>query len=489
MRKVTLVAASAVLFASIPAQAQSLSTYAATCAQELGLATIPGYSCTQGTSVPSNSGFFLSSFNNWLGRVPTANPNVDAVFLCRDTVNGRANLNGYILQNTVTGNTCFFDAREGATSTVPPPTQANANTVWEEPGPPGSLAYNGACQRCHSADPFITSPGLAPAMKTQQMQRMGRNLKGAYNIVNSDVSGSLFTNWNADRQLVSQSGCALTCHNTSNNSGPVAWFNQAQPNGWMPPPANQSFVPSTETPASIAVWRPGTPATFFFDRDGSKSWNGGDQWGAFGTTGDRPVVLKGTDCGAGRQLAEFGVVRGNSWLVTKNNHFYDWADDANTFSFGAPGGSWVSSWNGVAVSVERGLFFIDYNANNATGGDRAFGFGTNGDVPLVGRWKRGIGHRMGIFRQGLFALETNGNNIWDSADTSFWFGDPSDIPFAGDFNGNGIDEIGVFRNGSWFVDMNNNFQWDGPAGGDAEWFFGQAGDIPVVSPTKWNCAW
>jgi hypothetical protein len=24
---------------------------------------------------------------------------------------------------------------------------------------------------------------------------------------------------------------------------------------------------------------------------------------------------------------------------------------------------------------------------------------------------------------------------------------------------------------------------------DEEWFFGQAGDIPVVTPGKWKCAW
>jgi hypothetical protein len=324
--------------------------------------------------------------------------------------------------------------------------------------------------------------------------RSGRNLKGAYNIVSSNDSSSHFSNWNAERLLVSQSGCALNCHNTSNNSGPSAWFTQASPaptgQGWMPPGVqNQNFVPSTETPANIAVWRPEAQATFFFDRDGSHSWNSGDQWGAFGTTGDKPFVLKGTECaGNVRPLAEFGTTRGSSWLVTKNNHFYDRPDDANAFSFGDGSGD-PFSWNGVAVTFQNSFFLIDYDANNASnGGDRAFAFGTTGDKPLVGRWRRGIGYRMGIFRQGGFALETNGNNIWDSADTSFQFGLATDIPFTGDFNGDGIDEIGVFRDGTWFVDLNNNFRWDGAAG-DAQWFFGQAGDIPVVSPTKWNCSW
>jgi hypothetical protein len=37
--------------------------------------------------------------------------------------------------------------------------------------------------------------------------------------------------------------------------------------------------------------------------------------------------------------------------------------------------------------------------------------------------------------------------------------------------------------------MNNDFVWNGTGGGDAQFFFGQSGDIPVVAPGKWNCAW
>jgi len=492
MRKLCLAAGSAAILVSASAQAESLSSYATTCAQELGVTSIPGYTCTQGSLVANPGALFTlgNLSNNWLGRVPTSNPNVEAIFLCRGT-SSTASLNGYILQNTITGNTCFFDAKENTSSTVPSPNASNATNNWETPGPPGDFAYNGFCQTCHSADPFIVSPGLAPAMKAQKMIRRGRNLRGAYNIVNSTNSQSHFSNWNAERQLVSNSGCALACHNTSNNSDPVSWFGQAQSQGWMPPPANQDFVPPSETPASIGVWRPGSPATFFLDADGSRSWNGPDQAGFFGETGDKPFVMRGTDCSlADRQHAEFGTTRGSTWLLTNNNHFWDQPDNQNTFTHGSGA---PLSWNGVAVNFQNGGFTVDYNNNRSVVGDHLLLFGTTGDKPLIGRWKQGTAHRMGIFRangtSGSFALESNGNNIWDSGDTSFFFGAATDLPFAGDFNGDGVDEIGVFRNGTWFVDMNNNFTWNGTAGGDAEWFFGQAGDIPAVSPTKWNCAW
>jgi hypothetical protein len=40
------------------------------------------------------------------------------------------------------------------------------------------------------------------------------------------------------------------------------------------------------------------------------------------------------------------------------------------------------------------------------------------------------------------------------------FGMLDGTPLAGDWNGDGIDEIGVFFNGFWFIDVNGNRTWD-----------------------------
>jgi hypothetical protein len=191
-----------------------------------------------------------------------------------------------------------------------------------------------------------------------------------------------------------------------------------------------------------------------------------------------------------RTQTEVGVRRGNTWITTFNNLFYDAQDPA--FTFGTSGSP--ASWNGVAVSFENNTFLVDLNSSFSSGfGDVTFSYGFVNDKPLVGRWARGTGHRMAIYRivngEGWWYLDTNPNNVWDGSDTIGKFGVNGDIPFSGDFDGDGDDEIGVFRNGTWFVDMNNNFQWNGVAGGDAQWFFGQTGDIPVVSPTSWACGW
>jgi hypothetical protein len=59
----------------------------------------------------------------------------------------------------------------------------------------------------------------------------------------------------------------------------------------------------------------------------------------------------------------------------------------------------------------------------------------------------------------------------------FQFGQPGDLPVVGDFNGDGIDEIGVFRNGMWIVDMNGNHEMDAH---DAVFALGGPGDLPVA---------
>ena len=52
-----------------------------------------------------------------------------------------------------------------------------------------------------------------------------------------------------------------------------------------------------------------------------------------------------------------------------------------------------------------------------------------------------------------------------------------DIPVVGDWNGSGTTKIGVFRNGVWYLDTNGDNKWDT---GDAAISFGMAGDKPIV---------
>ena len=89
---------------------------------------------------------------------------------------------------------------------------------------------------------------------------------------------------------------------------------------------------------------------------------------------------------------------------------------------------------------------------------------------------------VGVFRNGGWYLDDNGNGIWDSCSTDLCmsFGQAGDLPIAGDWNGAGKIKIGVFRAGGWFRDDNGNGIWD-----DSLFTgFGQAGDLPIVG--DWN---
>jgi hypothetical protein len=57
------------------------------------------------------------------------------------------------------------------------------------------------------------------------------------------------------------------------------------------------------------------------------------------------------------------------------------------------------------------------------------------------------------------------------------FGPLRGIPVAGDFNGDGFDEGGIFLDGQWFIDINGNGQWDDQ---DLWAKLGYQGDQPVV---------
>ena len=132
----------------------------------------------------------------------------------------------------------------------------------------------------------------------------------------------------------------------------------------------------------------------------------------------------------------------------------------------------------------NGLWFLDLNGNAQWDGCAADGclpFGAPGDKPIAGDWSGTGKTRIGVFRNGIWSLDYNGSGLWDgcTADRCPTFGQAGDEPVVGDWARAGHTSIGVFRNGAWFLDVNGNGQWDGCAT-DACLAFGQVGDVPVV---------
>jgi hypothetical protein len=183
---------------------------------------------------------------------------------------------------------------------------------------------------------------------------------------------------------------------------------------------------------------------------------------------------------------------------------------ANTTSF-TPAGAGTSTVSatvdGVTVSTgitvtspavaskagifRNGLWFLDSSGNGWWDGpvtDRKYpAFGTTGDIPVAGDWNNDGIAEIGVFRNGAWFLDYSGNGWWDGPVTDrkySAFGTTGDVPVAGNWSGDGKTEIGVFRNGAWYLDYNGNGWWDGPVTDIKYPAFGTTGDAPVAG--DWN---
>ena len=201
------------------------------------------------------------------------------------------------------------------------------------------------------------------------------------------------------------------------------------------------------TPSKIGVFRPSTHM-FYLDFDGNGAWNGAvtDRAYNFGMTGDLPRSGDWNNNGK----SEIGVFRNSTHM-----------------------------------------FYLDFDGNGAWNGavtDRAYNFGTTGDLPVSGDWNNDGIHEIGVFRPSthMFYLDYNGNGAWNGgvADRAYNFGTTGDLPVSGDWNNDGIHEIGVFRPSThmFYLDYNGNGAWNG-AVTDRAYNFGMTGDIPTSG--KW----
>jgi serine-aspartate repeat-containing protein C/D/E len=87
-----------------------------------------------------------------------------------------------------------------------------------------------------------------------------------------------------------------------------------------------------------------------------------------------------------------------------------------------------------------------------------------------------------VFDQSSWDAMNLGNSRWIVNDGTIKpdvdvFGTPGAIPVYGDFVGNGTTQMGVFIDGEWFIDANGDGKWDD---GDLYAKLGNAGDTPIV---------
>ena len=113
--------------------------------------------------------------------------------------------------------------------------------------------------------------------------------------------------------------------------------------------------------------------------------------------------------------------------------------------------------------------------------DHVFRYGISHDVPVAGDWNGDGIRSIGVFRNGTWFLDSDGDGRHTHRDLVLEMGQDGDVPVVGDWNGDGIDQLGVFRDGVWYLDTNGNHEIDAT---DACFRLGEAGDLPVVG--DWN---
>ena len=209
---------------------------------------------------------------------------------------------------------------------------------------------------------------------------------------------------------------------------------------------------------------------WFIDMNGNGVWDEGDLYCKLGGPGDKPIV--GDWDGDGKDdIGVFGPT---------------WSGDARALPrepglpkpHNPPSGAKKNHPpQPEDAAGERTMKLTSRGKLRADVIDHVFQFGHQGDIPVVGDWTGSGVKTIGVFHDGTWFLDTNGDGHFGPEDVMAHFGQKGDIPVVGDWDNSGRDSIGVFRNGKWILDKNHNFEQDP---GDDVRELGAASDTPVV---------
>ena len=141
----------------------------------------------------------------------------------------------------------------------------------------------------------------------------------------------------------------------------------------------------------------------------------------------------------------------------------------------------VSGW--YPITFANGQWSLDTWRDSGYDGTSwnltTYSFGQTGDKPIVGDWNNSGATKIGVFRNGLWILDSNGNGKVDAADRQFTFGQAGDVPIVGDWDGTGYLKAGIFRGGYWILDLSGHMSGVATGKQDLTFYFGNAGDIPI----------
>ncbi len=210
---------------------------------------------------------------------------------------------------------------------------------------------------------------------------------------------------------------------------------------------------------------------WFLDLNGNGVWDEGDLWARLGDEGDLPVT--GDWDGDGK--TDIGIF-GKAWLGDPRALE---AEAGLPDSQNEPNGGYKNLPPDPQQAPER-LRTLKRTAEGPLRADlidHVFQFGNAGDQPVAGDWNGDGVSTIGVFRNGAWFLDVDGNGRWSDADRYVELGAHGDRPVVGDFNHDGIDDLGVYHDGRWHLDTNGNHELDAQ---DKVFALGGSGDVPIV---------
>jgi hypothetical protein len=217
---------------------------------------------------------------------------------------------------------------------------------------------------------------------------------------------------------------------------------------------------------------------WYLDLNGNGRWDEGDLWAQLGTKDDLPVTGD-WDADGKVDIGIYGPAwTRDPWAVAREPGL----PDAENFPH-KPQDKMknVPPNDEDATSGGRWLKRTARGRSRADLIDHVFHYGVPGDTPVAGDWNGDGVRQIGVFRNGRWNLDLDGDGRFTATDAAVTYGAEGDLPVVGDFNGDGFEEIGVFRAGKWIVDTDRNYQLDAQ---DKVFELGGNGDLPVVG--DWN---
>jgi hypothetical protein len=97
----------------------------------------------------------------------------------------------------------------------------------------------------------------------------------------------------------------------------------------------------------------------------------------------------------------------------------------------------------------------------------------------VGDWNTTGTIKVGVFRNGSWLIDYNGDRVFNALDKTYTYGQSGDIPVTGYWDSSGVVRIGVYRAGYFILNYSGSNSMGTLGQTELYFAFGSAGMTPV----------